>query len=393
MPASHDLSHLRIGLVGPLPPLRGGMSLYMQRLADRLADRGARVVAMSTTDGTEADPRVQVVKVPPGRIRAAVCSQIAWNEGLDLLHVHSFGAFWKEMLPFAAVQQATGLPVVVSQHSLIQELHTFSARDQRMLALTCGALARVATSGPTVRDKLLQLGVAPHKLTAVVPFLVPQTHDLSVQTWPADIDAVRKRSGPLVVAGTGRLVASGGRDLYGLDQFVAAARKVLTHRPDAGFVYLIGADGAPDLLKASRQFVVDHQLQHAVCIHVGDLPGPLMWQAGDVFVRPTIDDGDAVSVREAMLLGVPTVASDAVGRPPGCWTYRSGDTSDLARTLLSIFSDLEGARRTTAANRPAEGFDAVVEIYQEVLAAGGVRSRLRSGLQHGPLGRAVGVKS
>ncbi|GAB4224278.1 MAG: hypothetical protein Kow0062_25750 [Acidobacteriota bacterium] len=54
----------------------------------------------------------------------------------------------------------------------------------------------------------------------------------------------------------------------------------------------------------------------------------------DVLVRPTLADGDAVSIREALALGLGVVASDVVQRPPETWTYRVNDGDDLVRKVL-----------------------------------------------------------
>ena len=40
-----------------------------------------------------------------------------------------------------------------------------------------------------------------------------------------------------------------------------------------------------------------------------------MLRLTDVLLKPTNTDGDAISVREALYLGVPVVASDVVERP------------------------------------------------------------------------------
>jgi glycosyltransferase involved in cell wall biosynthesis len=56
-------------------------------------------------------------------------------------------------------------------------------------------------------------------------------------------------------------------------------------------------------------------------------------RAADVFVRPTRADGDAVSVREALALGRPVVASDAAARPEGTLCFPAGDAAALARAV------------------------------------------------------------
>jgi glycosyltransferase involved in cell wall biosynthesis len=45
----------------------------------------------------------------------------------------------------------------------------------------------------------------------------------------------------------------------------------------------------------------------------------------DIFLRPTRSDGDANSIREALYLGVPVIASDCVERPDQVLTFRTGD--------------------------------------------------------------------
>jgi glycosyltransferase involved in cell wall biosynthesis len=48
-----------------------------------------------------------------------------------------------------------------------------------------------------------------------------------------------------------------------------------------------------------------------------------------VFVRATLEDGDSISVREALALGVPVVASRVGTRPPGTILFHPGDVEDM----------------------------------------------------------------
>jgi hypothetical protein len=57
-------------------------------------------------------------------------------------------------------------------------------------------------------------------------------------------------------------------------------------------------------------------------------------EAADVFVRPTLADGDSLSVREAIALGRPVVASRVGVRPPGVVTYPADDPAALAELLF-----------------------------------------------------------
>jgi glycosyltransferase involved in cell wall biosynthesis len=60
--------------------------------------------------------------------------------------------------------------------------------------------------------------------------------------------------------------------------------------------------------------------------------------ACDVFVRPTLADGDAISVREAIALGRPVVASAVGARPPEARLFPAGDAAACAEEIFQTVS-------------------------------------------------------
>lgn len=62
----------------------------------------------------------------------------------------------------------------------------------------------------------------------------------------------------------------------------------------------------------------------------------------DVFVRNTSTDGDALSVKEALSLGVPTLCSDCVDRPSGVILFKYSDSHSFKQAL-----DKAGRQKST----------------------------------------------
>jgi glycosyltransferase involved in cell wall biosynthesis len=56
----------------------------------------------------------------------------------------------------------------------------------------------------------------------------------------------------------------------------------------------------------------------------------------DVFLRPTSTDGNAVSILEALEIGVPVIASNSVLRPEGVYQYAYNDSDDFLAVLRRI---------------------------------------------------------
>ncbi|PYS32840.1 MAG: glycosyl transferase, partial [Acidobacteria bacterium] len=52
-----------------------------------------------------------------------------------------------------------------------------------------------------------------------------------------------------------------------------------------------------------------------------------------VFSRPTLRDGDSISVREAAALGVPVVASNVGTRPEGVLLFEPGDVAGFVEQV------------------------------------------------------------
>jgi glycosyltransferase involved in cell wall biosynthesis len=89
-----------------------------------------------------------------------------------------------------------------------------------------------------------------------------------------------------------------------------------------------------------------------------------------LFVRPTITDGDSVSVRECLHLGVPVVASDAVPRPGGCLLFGSRDQQAMEHLVMSVLADPDSYRRRLVLEDSALP---VIDLYRRVLDPTGAR--------------------
>lgn len=91
------------------------------------------------------------------------------------------------------------------------------------------------------------------------------------------------------------------------------------------------------------------------------------------FVRATDADGDANTVKEAMLLGVPVLATDLPGRPPGIQIVARDDLASLGPRLLEMLAVPEPAR--LAANRAfvrgdiEHNAEAILGVYARVCGA------------------------
>src|SRR5205823_14170614 len=121
--------------------------------------------------------------------------------------------------------------------------------------------------------------------------------------------------------------------------------------------------------------------------HVGEIEREELlelYRTADIYVSVPSSDGTAVSVLEAMMAGVPVVATDAPGIDPAilrdeqtALLVPSRDAESLAAAILRLGTDRERRQQITATacavahrlgNFEAE-LDRAVSLYEQLVAA------------------------
>jgi glycosyltransferase involved in cell wall biosynthesis len=146
------------------------------------------------------------------------------------------------------------------------------------------------------------------------------------------------------------------RPEYGLDVLLEAVARLRAVHPRLGCVVMGGGDPAEAEALVRRRGLGDSvrllgDLDHEECLQV--------MARSDLFVRPSRADGDSISVREAVALGVRTVASDVGRRPSGVHLCAAGDVDALVHAI-------ERARAAPAPEpelAAADAHDALQDLY------------------------------
>ncbi|SFC68640.1 glycosyltransferase [Streptomyces aidingensis] len=289
----------------------------------------------------------------------------------DVVHVHLMRDL--VTLPVALLALRAGTPLVVQTHGMVDATEKRVAklvdalgmrrvlrRADALLHLTEGerdAVAEVTAPRPTAPGLRLVNGVP------------PQT----------EVRSGRVRRPPVV------LFAARVQKMKRPQDFVRAIPAVLKEHPDARF-QMAGPDTgamAADLLALARDLGVADALEY-----LGPLPHEEVlrrMRAADVYVLPSVFEPFAVSILEAMSVGLPVVITRTGGLGPEVAEAGAGRVLDLAeeadngeavgRAVCELLEPAANAAATRAClELIRERFteDAVVDrlrgIYREVLA-------------------------
>ncbi len=345
---------LHVLQLGPYPPPVGGVSRNMLAIRDEVLRNGDVCSIIATTKSSETRDEPDVYH--PGSALGLI-KQIRMLK-FDVLHLHVGGDLNARVLTLAfACSVFGGNRSVLTVHSgaYPQTEEAKRARPFSIRGLIFRRFSRVIAVNEQIAGVFRRFGVTDGKIRVIAPYSL-QEPDPSVVI-PEELRSFCGRHSPV-------LIAVGGLepDYDPLFQ-IAAMKEILKHYPNAGLV--IVGDGsmrreveeAIETTAFAEHIFLTGNVEHAVTLH--------LIRDADILLRTTLFDGDAISVREAIYLGTPVIATDNGSRPCGVALINNGDQHGLAEAVRAAVSN--GKRPVSTGENGNENIAAVVALYKEML--------------------------
>jgi glycogen synthase len=315
---------MKVLLVGDYPPPYGGVAVHVEVVHKAVRAQGGVCEVLDVGKGHL--PADGVVAATGYFACAASLARYAMR-GFRL-HVHTSGANPKSWILASACAAAGKLspqPPLITFHSGLGP--EWLAADPMRAKIACAvanSFGNVIAVSDEIRGALLACGVSRDRIE-VLPAFSPSF--LHPGTPPHGLREIRAEASPLYCA----MLAPG--PVYGKETLLRAFAIVHARNPRARLaVYgpgteLMGAEVArlagEGAVSAVHAFGELHRSTALALI-----------ASCDVFVRPTLADGDSVSVREAVALGRAVVATSVGTRPPEARLVPPGDADALAVALV-----------------------------------------------------------
>jgi glycogen(starch) synthase len=324
---------IKVLQVGDFPPPAGGVATHVEELFKAVRASGGDSQVLDIGKGQLPADGVQGA----GSMPAFAAHLTAKAARGFRIHLHTNGANPKSWILAQACAAAGRLSggAMITLHSGLGPawLSTSPARRTAARAVLSQYRNVIAVSGQ-IRDALAECGVS----DAVV---LPAFSPASVKPGSAP-QGFSRASGDLLFCA---MVAP--RPEYGEQILLEAFAAVRAQLPQARLVlYGPGSEAV-----------------HADGVQgFGELQRPqalALMAACDVFVRPTLADGDSVSVREAIALGRIVVATNVGTRPPETRLVEAGNVASLIEGLIAASND----RRAPLSVAAADPFSQILSLY------------------------------
>jgi glycogen synthase len=351
---------MKVLLIGPYPPPHGGVESNLVAIRNFLLKRKVPCAVINVTRHrkTETD-RVYYPTTSFDLLRLLI--RLDYN----IIHMHVGGNLSTRLL-------ALGLVCCLMPRS--KTVFTFHSggypssprgRSTQAFSFTGFVLRRfdklIAVNSAIV-DFFRKVGARDERICLICPHSFPGTSSSGNET---GAEPIPESLATFLETHSPNLISVGGLETeYDIPLQIGVLGRLREEFADAGLLLI----GSGSLEKELRDLVAaqpdaDHMLL------AGDVPHSATLQAiaqSDIMLRTTLYDGDAISVREALHLGIPVIATDNGMRPPG---VRLIPTSDREALFDAIREVLSAERPTASSEAPADeaNLEAIFHLYQELL--------------------------
>jgi len=338
--------------LGPYPPPEGGITRNMLAIRERLRERGDRcsIVATSKSTQVEDEPEVNHPR------SAAELISLIRKVDHDILHLHVGGDITRRVLSLMVAAATLGKRPVLSFHSggYPQTPDARRAKPNSTRGRIFRRFSRIVAVNGELADVFRRYGVADEKIVVIAPFsLTPPDPDVVLRH---ELLTFAESHSPL-------LVSVGGMEPdYEPLFLIGAMAAVLDIYSHAGLVIIGGGSmrGEAEAAAASAGYA------NAICL-AGDVPHDETLQLiarADAMLRITLFDGDAISVREALFVGTPVIATNNGMRPAGVRLTTRDDSDELLRNIREVLAQpVTRPKLLTADN---SNIDKVLALYDEL---------------------------
>jgi glycogen synthase len=343
---------MRILQIGPYPPPHGGVQTHVVAIRRYLRGRGIPCAVINVTRHRKPDAdEVYYPKSALGVLR------LLFRLSYDVIHLHIGGNLTTRLLALGLL--CLLMPrskAVLTFHSggypVSEEGKTAHRRTLRGFVLR--RFDRVIGVNRELVALFERMGVQPNRIRMIHP------HALSTQA-PADslLPQLKKffETNNPVLTTVGLLEPE-----YDLPLQIEVLDLIHKRFPNAGLV-IVGSGSLEEELRiriSRKPYAKDILL-------CGDVPHAVTLRAiaeSDVFLRTTLYDGDSISVREALHIGVPVIATDNGMRPEGIHLVPSCDLAALHGAIEG--SLINGNSRQSRGDADEQNLEAVLEVYKEL---------------------------
>ena len=351
----------KIAIIGPYPPPYGGISVHIKRMKNYLDKSLVEYVVYSEGRIPKKITNIKLI----ASYRKFVL-QIPFLKS-NVLHFHSINFKIRMLLGW---YKFLGKKIILTIHgeSLHDQLIRLNFMGHYLLLLSLKNLNKIICVNPRTKEELLDLGFNSKKIKVIPAFIPPNSDETEVKQLPDFFHKIKHKHKFLITANAFRISFYKNQDLYGIDLSIELMKRLVDNGyKDIGFIFVIPDIGDYGYLEKMQNLVKKYNLEDNFHFYTKPVAYPAVINMCDLFIRPTNTDGDALSIREAISLKRPAIASNICKRPEGTILFKNRNIEDLYIKTTDVISNYEEYKAKIESIEFEDNAKEILEVYKKVL--------------------------
>lgn len=305
--------------IGPYSAI-GGVGIHIKRL-EALISESFDVNIIDETSLDEADDKIFNIR------NKKLFKYLNFIINAKIVHIHS-GVWWLQIFHIIIAKLFIKKTVIT--------IHSWKLNNPWKRYITSYFIKKtdiiITVSDQVSRDLKL-------KRYKLIPAFLPPVFSVEKRL-PENLDEVLKSEKIIISSNASRLVTYNNQDLYGLDMCINLAEKIKINKKPYLIIFIIASlINGKKLYNNYKQIIFEKKLHDQIYLHLGSISFINLIKQSDIIIRPTNTDGDAVTIREAIYLEKPVIASDVVVRPKGTVLFKNRDVDDLYSKIENVIKN------------------------------------------------------
>ena len=352
---------IKIALIGAYPPPYGGVSVHIQRVSNKLNELGIyhNIYDLSFENCLENIKKDNVL---------CIKHPILWfltfffSSKEDILHLHI--SDWRLRFLFS-LMKFKRKKIVISIHgeSLEKAYSEGSFIRKLFIKKSLSWSSHIIALNDRIKNKCLNLGVSQEKISVIPSYIPVSKFEEDDSELSENLKKFIKSHSPIILANAFKLRFFNGIDLYGLDLCIDSCSVLKEKYPKIGFVFCLPQIGDYNYLKKMKSRIIQKNIKNNFIIYTNQGSMIPIIKKCNIFLRPTNTDGDSISIREALSMGIPTIASDVINRPFSVVVFKNRDISDLVIKIKYVLKKYNELKKKIKNDSDFVNFNRTLEIY------------------------------
>ncbi len=338
----------RIALVSPFFPYIGGVSVSTERLYEKLTNENYHVDRIDIRFLNKNLNSFRILKL----LRFLCLPLILmFRKRYDVIHFHISGSLLRLYITLFRSFFSKKTKFISTVHGDVSNL--LNEKFGKFCIKGFDTIICVQKGDKEILSKYYKKDI--YEIPAFIPPLVKENYEELI---PEKILKFINKDNHKLIVTTGSIVCNNNYfDLYGLKKTIEVFKELkLQNIKCKLLILLLGEEKnkvEKELFKIIHNIANENVIKNNIFIY--RVCNTELWpilKKTNIFFRPTLTDGDALSVREALVLNVPVLASNIAKRPQGTTLFDINNKNDFKIKLKNILfkekQDIEKLQKNNA---------------------------------------------